>query len=201
MDPSVNVSSCLYVWDAESDTVIFHDFLNERGSSASRRMFGGTGGGGDATTINASTVLPVDDDDGASQDSNDALLASNHDVKKELRETSVLKIPLAHYWSSDDPRILTCEVRRVQIKNAVSSSQFQTSNSLVVLRIYDRFWASNCYHGLCQFFPYSFAIWKISKISTKDKCVSRAGTMDFFPVSHTLHTAPCDFRISIFISN
>ena len=109
-------SSRLYLWDTESDSVVFHDFSTERVASASR-PFG----------LEPSSAQQIDDDDILSQDSNDALLSSNHDVKRELSGSGASskglggRIPVSHFWSSEDPRLLTCEAMKVEPKGMSTS--------------------------------------------------------------------------------
>ncbi|XP_063722149.1 intraflagellar transport protein 140 homolog isoform X2 [Symsagittifera roscoffensis] len=117
-------SSRLYLWDTESDSVVFHDFSTERVASASR-PFG----------LEPSSAQQIDDDDILSQDSNDALLSSNHDVKRELSGSGASskglggRIPVSHFWSSEDPRLLTCEAMKVEPKGMSTSEQLGLSTA------------------------------------------------------------------------
>ena len=116
---TAELSSRLYVWDSESDSVIFHDFSVDRISSASRTH-------GAENAHNHS-----EDDDLISQDSNDAFLSSNHDVKSELAARGQPeRVPVSHFWSSEDARLLTCEARKDDNRTAAPGQQLGLSANL-----------------------------------------------------------------------
>ncbi|XP_075256505.1 intraflagellar transport protein 140 homolog isoform X3 [Convolutriloba macropyga] len=123
-------SSRLYVWDTESDSIVFHDFSTDRVASASRPFAAdtaGVGGGGQQP----------DDDDLMSQDSNDPFVSSaNNDVKRDTHSAGALankglggRVPISHFWSSDDPRLLTCEAMKMESKSMSTSEQLGLSTT------------------------------------------------------------------------